>query len=64
MLFQALLVFRPALAEVLLLTELGRRGVGTNTSLMSPVVSAVLTNITQQVGYACYLLIVQAISTA
>jgi len=45
---QALLVFRPALAEGLLLTELGRRGTGTNTSLMAPLVSAVLTNIAQQ----------------
>jgi len=45
---QALLVFRPALAEVLLLTELGRRRAVANTGLMAPLVSAVLTNITQQ----------------
>ncbi|KAJ7365206.1 Condensin-2 complex subunit G2 [Desmophyllum pertusum] len=45
---QALLVFRPALAEVLLLTELGRHSIGVNTSLMAPLVSAVLTTIAQQ----------------
>ena len=53
--FQAFLVVRPALAEVLMLTELGRRRTGTNTSLMAPLVSAVLKNIAQQVGYAYYL---------
>ena len=48
--FQALLTFRPALAEVLQLTELGRkRGSGSNTCFFKPLVSAVLTNITQQV---------------
>ncbi|KAL9966949.1 hypothetical protein ACROYT_G025098 [Oculina patagonica] len=45
---QALLVFRPALAEILLLTEVGRRSTGANTSVMAPLVSAVLTNIAQQ----------------
>ena len=48
--FQALLTFRPALAEVLQLTELGRkRGSGSNACFFKPLVSAVLTNITQQV---------------
>ncbi|XP_027038917.1 condensin-2 complex subunit G2-like [Pocillopora damicornis] len=46
---QALLTFRPALAEVLQLTELGRkRGSGSNACFFKPLVSAVLTNITQQ----------------
>lgn len=48
--FQALLTFRPALAEVLQLTELGRkRGSESNACFFKPLVSAVLTNITQQV---------------
>ncbi|XP_022782675.1 condensin-2 complex subunit G2-like [Stylophora pistillata] len=46
---QALLTFRPALAEVLMLTELGRkRGSESNACVVTPLLSAVLTNITQQ----------------
>ena len=48
--FQALLTFRPALAEVLQLTELGRkRSSGSNACFFKPLVFAVLANITQQV---------------
>ncbi|XP_073235471.1 condensin-2 complex subunit G2-like [Porites lutea] len=45
---QALLAVRPALAEVLLLTEVRRRRVGTNAGLMGPLLSAVINNIKQQ----------------
>ena len=59
--FQALLTFRPALAEALLSTELGRRShSGANVRLVAPLVSAVLTNIAQQVWYACYVPLPQA----
>ncbi|KAM7434315.1 hypothetical protein ABFA07_015593 [Porites harrisoni] len=45
---QALFAVRPALAEVLLLTEVRRRRVGTNAVLMGPLLSAVINNIKQQ----------------
>ena len=49
-LFQALQAVRPALSEVLLLTEVWKRRSGANLSLMSPLLSAVVTNIKQQVS--------------
>jgi len=45
---QALLNVRPALAEVLLLTEVGRRRTEANISLMAPLLHAVLTDIKKQ----------------
>lgn len=45
---QALLAVRPALAEVLVLTEVGRRRTGANISLMAPLLAAIVSNIKQE----------------
>ncbi|XP_029192981.2 condensin-2 complex subunit G2-like [Acropora millepora] len=49
---QALQAVRRALSEVLLLTEVWKRRSGANLSLMSPLLSAVVTNIKQQISTA------------